>query len=263
METEKAKIEISGVVKRFGDQIALQGIDLGIAAGKKTVIVGPAASGKTVLMKCIAGIVAPEEGSVAIDGTEVAASGSDAHAALMRSVGVLFQQGGLFDSLPVWRNIAFKLLSTEGMSEKDARALAVEKLAMVNLRPETADLVPAELSGGMQKRVGIARALAGDPSLLLLDEPTAGLDPITTTAINALIETSRRDIGATVLSITSDMTSARTAYDRLVMLHEGRIVWQGDTDAIDAEGNEFIEQLIGGRARGPIHIPLRRKSASA
>jgi len=247
-------IAVTGLKKSFGRNIVLDGIDLEIAAGRKSVLIGAAASGKTVLMKCLSGIHRPNAGHIEIAGQPVGKAGSRAHTALMASVGVLFQQGGLFDGLPVWRNIAFRLLQKRGTSTDEARRIAVETLAMVNLPAETADLFPAELSGGMQKRVGLARAMAGSPQLLLLDEPTAGLDPITTTIINSLIDEIIRETGATVLSITSDMTSARNAYDDLYMLHEGRIVWNGTTDEAATTDDPRVRQMIEGRADGPMRI---------
>lgn len=258
MAEMKPKIRLVGLSKRFGELPALSDVDLSIMPGRKSVIVGPAASGKTVLMKCISGIFDASAGHVEIDGQQVTRPGSRDHARLMRSVGVLFQQGGLFDGLTVWKNVAFRLMQLEGMSDRAARDAAIELLAKVDLPPETADLFPAELSGGMQKRVGIARALAGAPSLLLLDEPTAGLDPITTNKINRLIDDSISGSETTVLSITSDMTAARNAYDDLFMLHEGRLVWQGATADIDASGNAHILQLINGQAQGPIAIDTGR-----
>ena len=249
-----AKVRIDGLTKRFGGVTALSGIDMRVETGRKTVLIGPAASGKTVLMKCITGIHRPDAGMVAIDGQPVRRPGSRAHTDLMCSVGVLFQQGGLFDGLPVWRNIAFRLTQTRGISDAEAKRIAIERLAEVRLPAGTADLYPAELSGGMQKRVGIARALADEPTLLLLDEPTAGLDPITTNAINRLIDGSARRTGATVLAITSDMDAARRHYDDLWMLHEGRIVWHGATAAIDAADDAHIRQMIDGRAQGPVAV---------
>ena len=247
-------ISIAGLRKSFGTNVVLDGIDLDIAANRKSVLIGAAGSGKSVLMKCLSGIHRPGGGTIRIAGQPVGTAGSRDHTRLMQSVGVLFQQGGLFDGLPVWRNIAFRLLQNRGVSHAQARAIAVEKLAMVNLPEETADLFPAELSGGMQKRVGIARAMAGDPSLLLLDEPTAGLDPITTTIINSLIDECIRETGATVLSITSDMNSARSAYDDLYMLHDGKIIWGGQTADLATADNAYVRQMTEGRSDGPIRF---------
>ena len=250
-----AKIRIDALTKRFGGTVVLSEITLNVAEGRKTVLIGPAASGKTVLLKCIAGIIRPDAGTVGIDGKKVPQAGTRAHTALMQSVGVLFQQGGLFDSMPVWKNIGFKLTQARGIDEATARRIAIEKLEMVNLPASTADRFPSELSGGMQKRVGIARALAGDPKLLLLDEPTAGLDPITTAAINRLIDDSAKELGATVLSVTSDMTAARAYYDSMAMLNEGRLVWTGETSEIDTSDNPYLSQMINGKAAGPIVVP--------
>lgn len=251
------KLRIENLSKRFAGVTALSNVTLTIPANRKSVLIGPAASGKTVLMKCIAGIYRAEAGTIEIDGRRVSKAGSRTHTEMMQSIGVLFQQGGLFDSLPVWKNVSFKLTQTRGVDDETARRVAVEKLGSVGLSTDVADRVPAELSGGMQKRVGIARALVGDPDLLLLDEPTAGLDPITTSAINRLIDRSQKELGATVFTITSNMESARTEYDHLFMLNEGKLVWSGGVDQIAESGNPHLDQLIHGRASGPIHVPGR------
>ncbi len=250
------KIRIAGLCKQFGVKQVLRDINLEVPAGRKSVLIGPAASGKTVLMKCVAGIYQTDSGSIEIDDETVTNAGDSSHIRLMQSVGVLFQYGGLFDSLSVWENVSFKLIYNFGIDRTEARRVAIEKLAMVNLPAGTADLLPAQLSGGMQKRVGIARALAGDPSLLLLDEPTAGLDPITTAAINKLINHCSDKIGATVLSITSDMAAARREYDHLFMLHEGAVVWGGATSEIEASNNPHVLQLVHGSREGPIKMRL-------
>ena len=247
-------ISVTGLNKAFGSNRVLSGLDLAVRANRKSVLIGAAASGKTVLMKCLSGIYQPDSGTIDIDGQPVTRAGSRDHTRLMQSVGVLFQQGGLFDGLPVWQNIAFRLIQNRGTSAQEARRIAVETLEMVNLPADTADLYPAELSGGMQKRVGIARAMAGNPSLLLLDEPTAGLDPITTAIINRLIDAIIRETGATVLSITSDMTSARDAYDDLFMLHGGRVVWNGPTSALGTVDNPYVRQMVEGRKDGPMKV---------
>jgi len=258
-DTQQPKIKVSGLDKRFGTKQVLHDLDMAVPADKKSVLIGPAASGKSVLMKCIAGLYAPDAGTIEIDGKPVPVAGSRDHLPFMQSVGVLFQQGGLFDSLPVWENITFKLTHSMGMGRDEAKQLAIDKLAMVNLPAATADLLPSELSGGMQKRVGFARAIAGDPSLVLLDEPTAGLDPITTAAINRLIDHCIHEIGATVLSITSDMASARNEYDHLFMLNAGEIVWSGPTDEIDDSGNPYVLQLINGHGEGPIKMRVEAR----
>ena len=253
------KLALSGVTKRFGATTVLRDISIKVPSGARTVLIGPAASGKTVLMKCIAGIHQPDAGDILLDGEPLTGISTRQRNERLGSTGVLFQQGGLFDSLPVWENICFRLVNNEGMSRPDARDLAISTLAMVNLPASTADLLPSELSGGMQKRVGLARVFAGQPSLMLLDEPTAGLDPITTKAIYRVIDRSIEQSHATVFAITSDMDSARHEYEYMIMLHEGRVVWQGATADIDASGNPYVLQLVNGRADGPIKMRLKAR----
>ena len=255
------KVKIEGLSKTFSGKKVLNEVSIEVPARQKSVLIGPAASGKTVLFKCITGICIPETGTVEVDGKPVPALGTPEHSQYMLDVGVCFQQGGLLDSLTVWENIGFKLVQALGLDREQAREMAVQKLAMVDLPATTADLLPSELSGGMQKRVGIARALAGSPSLLLLDEPTAGLDPITTNTINKLITRSMQEIGATVLSITSDMDAARKDYDYLFMLHEGAIMWHGPTEGIEECDNPYVQQLLNGRAQGPIEMRLEARGA--
>jgi phospholipid/cholesterol/gamma-HCH transport system ATP-binding protein len=254
-----AKIKVTELCLKLSNKQLLRNISLEIPTNSKTAVIGPAASGKTVLMKCLAGIFKPDQGSIEIDG--FLTTGADGQKGI--DAGILFQKGGLFDSLPVWENVSFKLINALSVGRAEAKRIAIEKLALVDLSAETADLLPAQLSGGMQKRVGLARALASNPSLLLLDDPTAGLDPITTTRINNLIEHSRRKIGATVLAITSDMQAARSAYDYLFMLHEGMLVWSGRTSEIDTCGNDYVQQLINGRREGPIKMRLRARRGMA
>ncbi|MEM8688705.1 MAG: ATP-binding cassette domain-containing protein [Pseudomonadota bacterium] len=253
------KVQIRNLSKSFGNKRVLNDVSIDILSGKKTVLIGPAASGKTVLFKCLMGITQPEHGTITVDGQPVPASGSAGHSKYMMDVGVCFQQGGLLDSLTVWENISFKLTQAQGLSRTAARELAIDKLAKVDLPATTADLLPSELSGGMQKRVGIARALAGSPTLLLLDEPTAGLDPITTNTINKLITRSMSEIGATVLAITSDMASARGEYDQLLMLHQGELMWSGPTSLLDTCESPHVNQLINGKAVGPIKMRLEAR----
>ena len=259
-QSSEIKVRVSGLSKSFGDNRVLEDIDLAIPAGKNSVLIGPAASGKSVLMKCLVGIYLPDGGTIEVDGQELTALRGRERAALVETFGMLFQQGGLFDSLTVWENIAFKLVNRQGLDRTRAKEVAIEKLAMVNLTPDTADLYPVDLSGGMQKRVGIARAIAGDPGLLLLDEPTAGLDPITTNRINAMVRNAVDRLGATAFCITSDMRSARQHYDHLFMIHEGRIVWAGPTNDIDRADNAHLQQMINGRADGPIKMRLRKRA---
>ena len=258
--TNTVKLSITGVNMSFGDANVLHDIAIDIPTGRKTVLIGPAASGKTVLMKCVAGIHTPSSGTISLDGQPVTGISQRERNELLADTGVLFQQGGLFDSLKVWENISFRLVNNDGMNRKQARDVAIENLARVNLPANTADLLPSELSGGMQKRVGIARVLASQPSLMLLDEPTAGLDPITTKAIYRLLDRSIENSHATVFAITSDMESARTEYDYLFMLHEGRVVWKGAVADIDASGNPYVLQLINGRGDGPIKMRMKARA---
>jgi phospholipid/cholesterol/gamma-HCH transport system ATP-binding protein len=253
------KVRVSGLTMAFGDNQVLHDVDLAIPAGKNSVLIGPAASGKSVLMKCLAGLYPPDSGTIAVGERVMTDLRGRERTALVETLGMLFQQGGLFDSLPVWENIAFKLINRQRMGRDQAKRVAIEKLAMVNLTPDTADLYPVDLSGGMQKRVGIARAIASDPELLLLDEPTAGLDPITTNLINAMVRNAVDKLGATAFCITSDMESARRHYDHLFMIHEGRILWAGPTGDIETADNPYLQQMINGRAEGPIKMRLRAR----
>ncbi len=253
---ENIKVSVRGLAKRFGTHEVLRNIDMEVPRGKKSVLIGPAASGKTILVKCMAGLEEPDAGSVLVDGQDMSHLKGRDHARLLERFGVLFQQGGLFDSLPVWENITFKAINVQGMGREEAKKLAIEKLALVSLPAPTADLYPVDLSGGMQKRVGFARAMVGEPELLLLDEPTAGLDPITTKTINRLIDENLAQLGATVLAITSDMEAAVNEYDHLFMLHEGEIKWAGPTSEVEAADNAYVDQMIHGRAQGPIEMRL-------
>ncbi len=255
-ETANPKIRLEGVTKSFGDEHVLRGIDLEVGDGESVVLVGPSACGKTLLFKCILGLIPPDSGSIKIDGEETVGLAPDEREPLLRRVGMLFQQSALFDSLSIWENVAFRLIQSNRVPRTEARRLAVEKLSQVGMDPEVADLLPAELSGGMQKRVGFARAIAGDPEIVFLDEPTAGLDPIMSNIINELILDGVRRLGATTLSITSDMSGARKISDRIAMLHDGKIIWQGPTDQVDAADNPYLDQFIHSRAEGPIETVI-------
>ncbi len=244
------RIELQGLVKSFGAKRVLDGVDLAVRRGESLVIIGGSGTGKSVTLKCILGIERPDAGEIRIDG--VPAARVDRRA-MLRHFGMLFQGGALFDSLPVWRNVAFRLLEARRpMSPRAAHALAVAKLARVGLGPEVADLYPAELSGGMQKRVGLARAIATDPDLIFFDEPTTGLDPIMAGVINDLIRELVTEMGATAVTITHDMTTVRTVADRVAMLHGGKVRWEGPVAEIDACGDPYVDQFIHGRATGPI-----------
>ena len=251
-----AKIKLSGVTKSFGPKVVLDGVDLAVAAGESVVVIGGSGVGKSVLLKCILGLVTPNRGSIEVDGTEVVRLGARARDETLRKFGMLFQSAALFDSLSVWENVAFGLIEGMGMARDQARVKAIETLARVGLAEDVAGLDPAELSGGMKKRVGLARAIATTPEILFFDEPTTGLDPIMGDVINDLIAKSVRELGATALSITHDLASARKIADRIAMLHAGRIIWQGPVADIDHSGNEFVDQFIHGRAEGPIQMEV-------
>ena len=257
MNAPVLKIAVSGIEKSFGRKRVLSGLDLACGAGESLVVIGGSGTGKSVLIKCILGILRPEAGSICIDGVETVGMSRSARAPLMHKVGMLFQGSALFDSLRVWENVAFGLVQGRGVAPRQAREIALEKLASVGLGPEVAMLKPAELSGGMQKRVALARAIAAEPEILFFDEPTTGLDPIMADIINNLIIDCVRGLGATAISITHDMVSARKIADRIAMLHQGQIVWQGPTGDIDRTGNPFVEQFVNGRAEGPIRMEVR------
>ncbi len=258
MASNTTKVELRGVKKRFGSKIVLDGVDLKIAAGQSLVVIGGSGTGKSVMIKCVLGILRPDEGEILVDGQPVTRLRGRAREAMLRKFGMLFQSAALFDSLPVWENVAFGLIQGRGVGRRKARDIAIEKLAKVGLGPEVAVLSPAELSGGMQKRVGLARAMAADPEIIFFDEPTTGLDPIMADIINDLINSTVKDAGCTTLSITHDMVSARKISNRIAMLYKGKIVWDGPTAEIDHSGNAFVEQFIHGRAEGPIKMEVRR-----
>jgi phospholipid/cholesterol/gamma-HCH transport system ATP-binding protein len=256
--TGKPKIELRGVKKRFGPKIVLDGVDLVVNEGDSLVIIGGSGSGKSVTIKCVLGIIRPDSGTILVDGAEVTHINGAAREAQLRKFGMLFQGGALFDSLPVWENVAFGLIQGRGVPRKEARAIALEKLAKVGLGPEVADLSPAELSGGMQKRVGLARAIAADPEIVFFDEPTTGLDPIMADVINDLIHSTVRDLGVTAVSITHDLASARKISNRIAMIYKGKIIWDGATKDIDRSDNPYVDQFIRGSAEGPIKMEVRR-----
>jgi phospholipid/cholesterol/gamma-HCH transport system ATP-binding protein len=235
----------------------LDGLDLDCAAGESLVIIGGSGTAKSVLLKCILGLLRPDAGAIRIDGEESVGLGGIARERLMLKFGMLFQGGALFDSLRVWENVAFGLIHARGMERQTAREIAFAKLAAVGLGEEVAGLYPAELSGGMQKRVALARAIAAEPEILFFDEPTTGLDPIMSGVINQLIGQCVRDLGATAISITHDLVSARRIADRIAMLHQGRIVWHGPPADLDHSGNPVVDQFVNGRPEGPIRMELR------
>ena len=252
------KVELRGVKKRFGSKVVLDGLDLTIGRGESLVVIGGSGTGKSVMIKCVLGILKPDAGQIFVDGKEVTKLRGGAREDVLRKFGMLFQGAALFDSLPVWENVAFGLIQGHGVPRRKAKDIAIEKLGKVGLGPDVAMLSPAELSGGMQKRVGLARAIAADPEIIFFDEPTTGLDPIRADVINDLIVATVKDVGATALSITHDMVSSRKISDRIAMLYQGKIIWQGPTSEIDHSGNPFVDQFIHGRAEGPIKMEVRR-----
>ncbi|MGC8534655.1 MAG: ABC transporter ATP-binding protein [Rhizomicrobium sp.] len=252
------KVELRGVKKSFGSKVVLDGIDLVLGSGESLVVIGGSGTGKSVMIKCVLGILHPDAGQIFVDGQEVTRVRGRARDQVLKQFGMLFQGAALFDSLPVWENVAFGLIQGHGVKRKQAREIAIEKLAKVGLSADVAMLSPAELSGGMQKRVGLARAIAADPKVIFFDEPTTGLDPIMADVINDLIISTVEGLGVSTLSITHDMASARKISDRIAMLYRGKIIWQGATEQIDQSGNPYVEQFIHGRAEGPIQMELRR-----
>ena len=256
--TGKPKIELRGVKKRFGPKVVLDGIDLVVNEGDSLVIIGGSGSGKSVTIKCVLGIIRADAGTILVDGEDVTHINGTKREAQLRKFGMLFQGGALFDSLPVWENVAFGLIQGRGVSRKQAREIALEKLAKVGLGAEVANLSPAELSGGMQKRVGLARAIATDPDIIFFDEPTTGLDPIMADVINDLIHSTVSDLGVTAVSITHDMASARKISNRIAMIYKGKIIWDGATKDVDHSGNPYVDQFILGSAVGPIKMEVRR-----
>jgi phospholipid/cholesterol/gamma-HCH transport system ATP-binding protein len=254
--TATPKLELQGVYKSFGDNHVLRGITVSVEKGKSLVVIGGSGTGKSVMIKSVLGLIAPDKGSIRVDGAETTHLRGSARDAQMRKFGMLFQGAALFDSLPVWENVAFALMQGKGMKRKEARDIAIEKLRAVGLPARVAKLLPAELSGGMQKRVGLARAIAANPEIIFFDEPTTGLDPIMADVINDLIVETSRGLGATTLSITHDMASARKIADEIAMIYKGEIIWHGKAADIDHSGNPYVDQFIKGSAEGPIKMEL-------
>ncbi|MDZ4739839.1 MAG: ATP-binding cassette domain-containing protein [Alphaproteobacteria bacterium] len=252
------KIEAKGVFKRFGAKVVLDGLDLTVMPGESMVIIGGSGTGKSVTIKSVLGLVTPDKGSIKVDGVEVTRLGGSAREKVNRKFGMLFQSAALFDSLKVWENVAFALIQGRGLGRTEAKDIALAKLAKVGLGPEVGELSPSELSGGMQKRVGLARAIAAEPEIIFFDEPTTGLDPIMADVINDLIVTTVKDMGVTTLSITHDMASARKIADKIAMLYKGKIIWSGRKEDIDKSGNPYVDQFIHGRAEGPIKMEVGR-----
>lgn len=250
------KISVRNLVKSFGSKQVLKGIDLEVKKGESLVILGGSGSGKSVLIKLIATLIPPTSGEIKIDNQNVSGISESQRDKLMEKFGFLFQGGALFDSLPVWENISFRLLHSHKMNKEKAREVALAKVRAVGLEERVLDLYPSELSGGMQKRAALARAIASNPEIIFFDEPTTGLDPIMADVINDLIVANSKELGATTVTITHDMHSARKIADKVAMLYEGKIIWFGDVKDLDNSGNEFVDQFINGRAEGPIKFSV-------
>lgn len=248
------KIRLTDVHKAFGPKKVLTGLNLEIATGESVVVIGGSGTGKSVMLKCILGLLRPDKGSIEIDGAEVVGISARRREQILMKFGMLFQSAALFDSMNVWQNVAFGLIRGHGMEPEEARVIALEKLEKVGLGAEHAELSPADLSGGMAKRVGLARAIATEPEIIFFDEPTTGLDPIMGDVINELIVACVRDLGATTLTITHDMSSARTIADRVAMLYQGQVTWAGPVSEIDDCGNGVVDQFIHGREEGPFEL---------
>jgi phospholipid/cholesterol/gamma-HCH transport system ATP-binding protein len=256
---DDVKIEIKDLNKSFGPKKVLNGVNLQIKKGESHVIIGGSGTGKSVLLKCVLGLIQADRGKIIVDNQDIVKIiGSSEHDKILERFGMLFQGGALFDSLPVWKNVSFQLIQMGSVTEKQAKELAIEKLQLVGMAPESAFLMPAELSGGMQKRVGLARAIAFNPDVIFFDEPTTGLDPIMSDVIDNLIVKCVKSLGATAISITHDMKSAYKIADRISMIYGGKIIWTGTPAEIQKSGNEYVDQFIHGRAEGPITSGLLR-----
>jgi phospholipid/cholesterol/gamma-HCH transport system ATP-binding protein len=252
------KIRIRGLKKAFGNKIVLDGVDLDVMTGTAMVVIGGSGTGKSVLIKSILGLVTPDAGVIEIDGEDVLKAGPRRARQLRGQIGMLFQNGALFDSIPVWENVAFGLLAERKIRRAAARTKAIEVLAQVGLAETVADLSPSELSGGMQKRVALARAIASEPAIMFFDEPTTGLDPIMGAVIDELIVDCVKRLGSTSIAITHDMASAQRIGDTAAMLYNGKITWTGPAQGLLTSDNPVVDQFTHGRSAGPIQMALRR-----
>lgn len=245
-------IEWRGVTKRFGDRVVLDRLQLSVLPGRSLVVIGGSGQGKSVMLKTALGLIRPDGGQILIDGEDVARLTGRAAQQRFSRLGMLFQGAALFDSLSVWENIAFRLINADGIARHEARRRALVALSKVRLGARVADLNPAELSGGMQKRVALARAIVAEPEIMFFDEPTTGLDPITASAINQLITQQVKGLGCTSVTITHDLASARAIADEVALLHDGKVRWQGPVSDLDRSGDPYVEQFVGGFVSGPI-----------
>jgi phospholipid/cholesterol/gamma-HCH transport system ATP-binding protein len=247
-------IEIKNINKTFGDRHVVNNVSFSFHPSQTNLIIGESGSGKTTVLKLMVGLHSLDSGQVLYDGKNFPSMNGDEKQEIRKQIGMLFQGGALFDSIPIWENVAFRLINQKKLDKKKARAIAIEKLKAVGLSEKVADLYPAELSGGMQKRASLARAIAADPEIIFFDEPTTGLDPIMADVINDLIISNSKQLGATTITITHDMASARKIADKIAMLYEGKIIWFGDVKNMDSSDNPYLDQFIHGRAEGPINF---------
>ena len=238
----------------FGANKVLRGFNLDVETGESVVIIGGSGTGKSVMLKCLLGLLRPQRGRICVDGEDVVGMGARERTRVLTKFGMLFQSAALFDSLPVWENVAFGLIQGKGYSRREAKTIAMDKLAQVGLGEDVYELSPAELSGGMKKRVGLARAIATNPEVILFDEPTTGLDPIMGDVIDQLIVKCVKELGATAITITHDMASARRIADRMAMLYRGEIIWAGTVSEVEDSDNPLVDQFVHGRAEGPIQM---------
>lgn len=256
-EHKEVKFHIEKLSKAFGSKKVLDELDLTVYNNESLVVLGGSGSGKSVLIKTIVGLIAPDSGSVKFDDDEITNLNRVERNLLMSKFGFLFQGGALFDSLTVWENIGFSIIHNKDIPNSYAKEVAEKKLKMVGLDLGILNLYPSELSGGMQKRVALARAIAHDPEVIFFDEPTTGLDPIMSNVINELIIKCREENNATTIAITHDINSARRIADRVAMLYKGKIEWIGDIKDMDAATDPIFKQFINGEIEGPIKVDIR------
>ena len=258
--TTVPKIEMRDVVKSFGSKHVLKGIDLAVNAEESLALIGTSGCGKSITLKCLLGLITADGGSIKVDGTEILGTDRKTLEGMRRRFGMTFQFGALFDSLPIWENVTFRLRQQQKMNRADARDLAVDTITQLGLSPQVIDQYPAELSGGMQKRVALARAIADKPEILLFDEPTSGLDPITGGVIDRLIIDAVKRLGATAMTISHDMASVRRIADKVAMIHNGVIIWCGSVEKMDDTGVPEVDQFVHGRAEGPLTTAAKEEA---
>ena len=258
--TTVPKIEMRDVVKSFGSKHVLKGIDLAVNAEESLALIGTSGCGKSITLKCLLGLITADGGSIKVDGTEILGTDRKTLEGMRRRFGMTFQFGALFDSLPIWENVTFRLRQQQKMNRADARDLAVDTITQLGLSPQVIDQYPAELSGGMQKRVALARAIADKPEILLFDEPTSGLDPITGGVIDRLIIDAVKRLGATAMTISHDMASVRRIADKVAMIHNGVIIWCGSVEKMDDTGVPVVDQFVHGRAEGPLTTAAKEEA---